>query len=67
MLRNVSISNFTAYNTGNCCSSITGIPGYYVENISLSHVTFLCQGGTTRDACNTDIKEDEQGYPEAIA
>ena len=66
MLRNVSVSNFTAYNTGNTCSSVTGIPNHFAENISLSHVQFLAKGGVSKNDYSTEIDEDEKGYPEAI-
>ncbi|MEX1240759.1 MAG: glycosyl hydrolase family 28 protein [Cyclobacteriaceae bacterium] len=66
-LRNVMISNLTAYNTGNFTSSITGIPGHYVENISLSNVQFHNTGGLkTGDylASFADVKEEEKSYPQ---
>ena len=36
-MRNIQISNVTAYDTGNFCSSITGIPGGEIE-LSLIHI-----------------------------
>jgi hypothetical protein len=66
-MRNIVISNVVAYRTGNYCSSITGIPGHYVENLSLSNVQFYNVGGLKEGQYNPDIKkvkEDEKGYPQ---
>lgn len=46
-MRNIQISNITAYGTGNFCSSITGIPGGEIENIYLSNIRFFNRGGLT--------------------
>lgn len=46
-LRNVTISNVVAYNSGNFSNSITGIPGHCVENITIDNVQFFNQGGMT--------------------
>jgi len=67
-MKNIVINNVVAYNTGNYSSSITAIPGHYVQNLSLSNVQFfnkggLKQGGYLEDALK--VKEDEKGYPEA--
>ena len=67
IMRNIVISNVVAYHTGNYCSSITGIPGHYVENLSLSNVQFYNVGGLKEGQYNPDIKkvkEDEKGYPQ---
>ncbi len=46
------------------CINITGVPGYYVENVTLSnlHVTFP-GGGTVEDAA-LDVPELRDHYPE---
>ena len=58
-MRNIQISNVTAYDTGNFCSSITGIPGGEIENIYLSNVRFLNKGGLVAGNCRT--ANDMQG------
>ena len=58
-MRNLQISNVTAYDTGNFCSSITGIPGGEIENIFLSNVRFLNKGGLVAGNCRT--ANDMQG------
>src|SRR6185437_11854146 len=63
IMRNIVISNVVAYHTGNYCSSITGIPDHYVENLSLSNVQFYNVGGLKEGQYNPDIKkvkEDEK-------
>jgi hypothetical protein len=66
-MRNIVISNVVAYNTGNYCSSITGIPGHYVENLSLSNIQFVNKGGLQPGDYIEDpakVVEDEKGYPQ---
>lgn len=66
-MRNIVINNIVAYHTGNYCSSITGIPGHYVENLSLSNVQFYNTGGLKQGEYIADVnkvKEAEKGYPQ---
>jgi hypothetical protein len=66
-MRNIVISNVVAYNTGNYCSSITGIPGHYVENLSLSNIQFVNRGGLQAGGYIDNpgnVVEDEKGYPQ---
>ena len=48
MMRNIQISNITAYGTGNFCSSITGIPERKIENIYLNNIRFVNKGGLAK-------------------
>lgn len=67
IMRNIVISNVVAYHTGNYSSSITGIPGHYVENLSLCNLQFYNTGGLKPGEYLADIgkvKEDEKGYPQ---
>jgi polygalacturonase len=67
-IRNVTISNIVAYNTGNLCSSITAIPGYYVENVTIDNIQLFNTGGVTDGqfvATHQEVVEHEQRYPEA--
>ena len=69
-MRNIVINNIVAYHTGNYSSSITGIPGHYVENLSLSNVQFHNIGGVKEGQYISDvskIREDEKGYPQPTA
>jgi polygalacturonase len=67
VMRNIVMNNIVAYHTGNYSSSITGIPGHYVENLSLSNVQFYNTGGLKQGEYISSInavKEDEKGYPQ---
>ncbi|RPE05473.1 polygalacturonase [Chitinophaga lutea] len=69
-MKNIVISNVTAYGTGNYSASITAIPGHYVENISLSNIQFFNRGGLAAGGYIKDVKgvkEDEKGYPQPTA
>ncbi|WP_299552277.1 glycosyl hydrolase family 28 protein [Seonamhaeicola sp.] len=66
-LRNVTISNITAYNSGNWACSITGIPDHKVENIRLDNINIIQKGGLKKGdylATLNDVKEDIKGYPQ---
>tara|TARA_R110002049_G_scaffold38978_4_gene120406 strand:- start:8799 stop:10466 length:1668 start_codon:yes stop_codon:yes gene_type:complete len=66
-MRNITISNVTAYNTGNFSSSITAIPGSYIENISLSNIQLFNKGGIALGDFITDytqVEEKENSYPQ---
>jgi len=62
-LKNVHLSNITVNHAGQTGSSITGLPGYPVENIFLSHITITQKGGSGKISPPADEKEKE--YPEA--
>lgn len=67
VMKNIVISNLSAYNTGNFSSSITAIPGYYIENVSLSNIQLFNKGGLQKgDYIETieGVKESEKGYPQ---
>jgi len=67
IMRNTVINNVVAYNSGNYYSSITGIPGHYVENLSLSNVQFFNRGGIKSGGFIENVskvKEDIKGYPQ---
>lgn len=67
VIRNIVISNVVAYRTGNYSSSITGIPGHFVENLSLSNIQLHSTGGVKEGSYIRDVtkvKEDEKGYPQ---
>ena len=66
IMRNINISNITARGTSLATSSITGIPGYYVENISLSNIQIISSGGGTLNDASREVPENEQNYPESV-
>ena len=63
-LRNVVISNITATNESLITSSITGIPGSYVENVTIRDLLFTCKGTGTMAQANAPVPEKEATYPE---
>lgn len=63
-LKNVSISNVVATAAGKTGCSISGIPGFPVENISLNYISIEFAGGGTAENINREIPEEEKAYPE---
>lgn len=63
-VQNISIDNVVAYGAGSWGSSITGLPGYPVKNISLSNIQLFTSGGITEGDFNTVVTEDAKGYPQ---
>lgn len=67
-IKNIRISNITAYHTGNFSCSITGVPLASIESISLDHIRLINTGGVkvgAYPADHTKVKENEKGYPDA--
>ena len=63
-LRNVIISGVTAYNQSLMTSSITGIPGHCVENVTLRDFILYYTGGADDDDATRPVPENEKDYPE---
>ena len=63
--KNVSISNIIADNVGAYGCSITGLPGYNIENISFENIFISFAGGISEDNFNKEMKELEDSYPES--
>jgi len=67
ILRNINISNVTAVTEGLVPSSITGIEGHYIENVSLSNIRIITPGGVTlENAQRRNLPEMEKEYPETL-
>jgi polygalacturonase len=64
-LRNVSISNVTATRAGQTGCSIVGLPGYAIENVSLSNVTIRGEGGGLSEWSAAAVPERPEAYPES--
>jgi len=62
-IRGVHLSNITITGAGRTGCSITGLPGYPVEDIWLSDITIGQQGGCSQVSVPEDEKEKD--YPEA--
>lgn len=63
-LKDVIISNIVA-NDAAMASSISSIPGYYVENVILNNILIKTKGGGDKDLAMKKLDEKIQAYPEA--
>jgi polygalacturonase len=64
-LRNVILSNIVATGTGNIGCSITGLPGYPVENVTLSDIRLGFAGGIRNEEVEQNVPELPEKYPES--
>ena len=67
VMKNITISNLIAYETGNFSNSITSIPGSYIENVSLHNIQIFNKGGLVEKDFIIDyaqVKEEEKSYPQ---
>jgi len=62
-LKDVVISNIIAYNA-TTASSISAIPGSYVENVMLKNIMIRTKGGGDRDLAQKEMDEKITAYPE---
>ncbi len=62
-LRNVIISNVQASGASVIGCSITGIPGFPVENVTLDNIRIECEGGGTVADARREIPELISAYP----
>jgi len=61
-LRNIIIDNIIAGDAQQACL-LTGIPGYPLENISLSRLNLTYRGGGSREQANLTVPELIDAYP----
>ena len=64
-IRNIRISNIVATGADGTGCSITGLPGFPVADISLSHIFIESKGGGTPEDQYRQVPEKEKAYPEA--
>ncbi|MRG48609.1 polygalacturonase [Chitinophaga sp. SYP-B3965] len=62
-MRNISLSNINVYGAGNYSSSITGIPGSPIENITLNNIRIVNRGGLKQGEYRSEVAELEKEYP----
>jgi polygalacturonase len=61
----ITISNVNVYNADSRYSSIiSGIPGHYIEDVSLNNIRIHFKGGGTKDDALLSPPENEKLYPE---
>lgn len=64
-LRRVLISNLICYNSvSRVCSTISGIPGFAIEDLKLSNIYIQHQGGAAPESLKIEPPEFENKYPE---
>ncbi len=66
-LKNLTLRNITITATSNLTSAITGIPGYYAENITLENITINFPGGEAAVAPGFSVPENETVRPNCDA
>lgn len=64
VIKNVSIHDIIASSESVLSSSITGIPGHYVENVNISNVQLISPGGISSIDKTVPVPENIAGYPE---
>jgi polygalacturonase len=66
VVRRVNISNVVCTNSplAKVCSILSGIPGHPIEDVRISDVTILHQGGGTASDAAIHLPEREKDYPE---
>ena len=63
-LKNVLISNILATASSPIASCISGVPGFYIENIIIRDMIVNCKGGGITEDISRSVPENEKGYPE---
>jgi polygalacturonase len=64
-MRRINISNLIVNHAPSYCASlILGIPGHPIEDVRLSHIQILVQGGAPQEQAEVDVPELENGYPD---
>jgi polygalacturonase len=64
--RNVNISNIIAINCSKIGCSITGLPGYNIENVVLANIHLGFEGTGTKEEASREIAEKPSSYPESV-
>ncbi len=65
-IEDIKISNVTVYGTHNYTSSIVGIPGHNIKNVTLDNIRITYKGRGTEEQANREVPELETDYPEAV-
>lgn len=65
-MKNILLSNITANSRSQISSCISGVPGFYIENVIIRDLLVTCMGGgaqTQKDE-KAPVPENEKAYPE---
>jgi polygalacturonase len=64
-VRRINISNVSASGVNSTCPvNIAGIPGHAIEDLQLSNIRIVYQGGGTAEQAAREVPENEGSYPE---
>ena len=63
-IKNVTISDIKATSESKLSSSITGVPGGIIDNVTIKNVQMTVQGGGTTTDANANVPEVIDAYPE---
>lgn len=64
-IKNIMVNNIQAINVTEHNNFITGIPGHYVENVSLSNIRIQYAGGGAKSDADREVDEMITDYPKA--
>ncbi len=69
--RRITISNLNVYDVGGRPKSpelgagmVMGIPGHYIEDLSLNNIRIYFRGGASREAINKEVPQNIEMYPD---
>jgi len=69
--RRITLSNINVYDVGGRPSfpetgagMVMGIPGHYIEDLTLSNIRIYFRGGTSKEAINKDVPQNIDMYPD---
>ena len=69
--RRITLSNINVYDVGGRpkfpevgAGMVMGIPGYYIEDVTLSNIRIYYRAGASKDAVNKEVAQNVDGYPD---
>ena len=69
--RRITFSNINVYDVGGRpkfpevgAGMVMGIPGYYIEDLTLSHIRIYYRGGTSKEAIEKEVPQNIDMYPD---
>ena len=69
--RRITISNLNVYDVGGRPKSpelgagmVMGIPGHYIEDLTLSHIRIYYRGGASKEAIDKEVPQNIDMYPD---
>jgi hypothetical protein len=69
--KRITLSNITVYDVGGRpkfpevgAGMVMGIPGYYIEDVTLSNIRIYYRAGAGKEAVNKDVAENTDMYPD---